>query len=97
MSYNKISEKLRRQFEEIVGKAYCFNDKEIIWTYAFGGSIFEIDWMPELILIPQNRNQVSDILKLANKKKIPVTPRGSGTSLSAGSQTPVEVRSLTSA
>ena len=85
MSYNKISEKLRRQFEEIVGKAYCFNEKEIIWTYAFGGAIFEKEWMPELILMPQNSEQVARILKLANKKKIPVTPRGTGTSLSGES------------
>ena len=88
MPYNKISEKLRLQFEEIVGKAYCFNEKEIIWTYAFGGAIFEKEWMPELILMPQNSEQVSKILKLANKKRIPVTPRGTGTSLSAGTQTP---------
>jgi len=88
MTYNKISEKLRQQFEEIVGKAYCFNETEIRWTYAFGGAIFEKEWMPELILIPQNSKQVSEILKLANKKRIPVTPRGTGTSLSAGTQTP---------
>jgi len=88
MSYNKISEKLKQQFEEIVGKAYCFDEKEIIWTYAFGGAIFEREWMPELILMPQNAEQVARVLMLANKKRIPVTPRGTGTSLSAGTQTP---------
>ena len=88
MNYNKISEKLKQRFEEIVGKAHSFDEKEIIWTYAFGGAMFEKEWMPDLILLPQDVNQVSEVLKVANKKKIPVTTRGSGTSLSAGTQTP---------
>jgi glycolate oxidase len=50
--------------------------------------MIEPEWFPELILIPQNSNQISEILKLANNNKIPVTPRGSGTSLSAGTLTP---------
>jgi glycolate oxidase len=40
--------------------------------------------LPEAIVIPENVNQVSDILKTANQHKIPVYPRGSGTNLSAG-------------
>ncbi len=83
--YNKISKTIIKQFKEIVGKDLCHSDYEIRWTYAFGGTIFEKNWIPELILIPQTTEQVSKILKIANKNKIPVTPRGSGTSLSGGS------------
>ncbi len=83
--YSKISKKLYQQFKEIVGQEYCFSDYEIRWTYAFGGTIFNKNWIPDLILMPQSTKQVSKILKLANENKIPVTPRGSGTSLSAGS------------
>ncbi|MFX0072045.1 MAG: FAD-linked oxidase C-terminal domain-containing protein [Candidatus Hermodarchaeota archaeon] len=83
LKYNKISESLSRKFKEIVGEAYAFSEYEIRWTYAFGPTIFEKNWIPELVLLPQSTEQVSRILKLANDNKIPVYPRGSGTSLSA--------------
>jgi len=83
-NYNKITEKLYQQFKEIVGHNFCFSEYEIRWTYAFGGTIFEKDWIPELVLMPQSTKQISKVLKIANENKIPITPRGSGTSLSAG-------------
>ena len=86
--YNKISEKLHRKFKEIVGSDSYFSDFEIRWTYAFGGTIFQKGWIPDLILLPRTTEQISKILKLANDNKIPVTPRGSGTSLSGGTMTP---------
>ena len=86
--YNKISEQLSHKFKKIVGEKFFFNEFEVRWTYAFGGSIFNKDWVPDLILIPQNSTQISEILKLSNKNNIPVTPRGSGTSLSSGSLSP---------
>ncbi|MCK4287441.1 MAG: FAD-binding oxidoreductase, partial [Candidatus Lokiarchaeota archaeon] len=86
--YNKISESLFQKFEEIVGKKFFFVEEEHRWAYTFGSTMIEPEWIPELILIPQNSTQISEILKLANKNKIPVTPRGSGTSLSAGPLTP---------
>ncbi|MFX1281543.1 MAG: FAD-binding and (Fe-S)-binding domain-containing protein [Promethearchaeota archaeon] len=88
MKYNKITKPLLEQFKTIVGSHFIFDQFEIRWTYAFGGSLFIKDWIPDLILMPQKSQQVSEILKLANKKKIAVTPRGSGTSLSSGSMTP---------
>ena len=88
LSYNEISETLAEKFKQIVGENSYFDEFEIRWTYAFGGSIFYKDWVPDLILMPKNAKQVSEILKLANDYKIPVTPRGSGTSLSSGSLSP---------
>ncbi|KKN35504.1 hypothetical protein LCGC14_0783030 [marine sediment metagenome] len=86
--YNKISKILFEGLKEIVGEDFFFEEYEIRWTYAFGGSIFNKNWIPDLILIPQNKKQISKILKLANKNKIPVIPRGNGTSLSSGSLSP---------
>ncbi|MFX1478289.1 MAG: FAD-linked oxidase C-terminal domain-containing protein [Promethearchaeota archaeon] len=87
-SYNKLTDKLLQKFKNIVGEKYFFTQYEVRFCYAFGGYIFNKNWIPDLILIPQTTVQISEILKLANKSKIPVTPRGSGTSLSSGSLTP---------
>ncbi|MFW9880366.1 MAG: FAD-binding oxidoreductase, partial [Candidatus Thorarchaeota archaeon] len=88
MNFNKISDFLLKKFRKIVGENSCFTQYEIRWAYTFGGSIFNKDWVPDLILMPQNSVQISEVLKLANDNKIAITPRGSGTSLSSGSLTP---------
>lgn len=81
--YNKISKPQFDLLKEIVGKDFIFEEYEIRWTYAFGGSIFNKDWIPDLIIPPQGKNQISEILKAANKNIIPVIPRGNGTSSSS--------------
>src|SRR3954464_13807269 len=40
--------------------------------------------MPLVCVLPSNREQVSAILKYAQKEGVPIVPRGSGTSLSGG-------------
>ncbi|MFX1345297.1 MAG: FAD-binding and (Fe-S)-binding domain-containing protein [Promethearchaeota archaeon] len=88
MNYSKISDSLLEKFKKIVGENSLFNQYEVKFSYAFGGSIFNKEWIPDLILLPQNSKQISEILKLANNNNIAITPRGSGTSLSSGSMTP---------
>jgi glycolate oxidase len=40
--------------------------------------------MPDVVVKPRTAEEISEILKLANLNKIPVTPRGAGTGLSGG-------------
>jgi glycolate oxidase len=40
--------------------------------------------LPDVVVRPENSTSVAQVLKLANEKRIPVTPRGAGTGLSAG-------------
>ena len=87
-TYNEISENLLQEFKKIVGIGSFFPEKEHRWAYTFGSTMIEPEWVPDLILMPHNSQQISEILKLANENRIPVTPRGSGTSLSAGTLTP---------
>lgn len=87
-NYKTLSNSLKERFRTIVGKKSYFDQKEIRWTYAFGGTVFEKEWIPDIVLMPSNRDQIKKILRLANEENIPVTPRGNGTSLSGGAMTP---------
>lgn len=44
-------------------------------------SYHKSEYFPELILLPESTDQVSKIVKLCNKYKVPVIPFGGGTSL----------------
>jgi glycolate oxidase len=41
--------------------------------------------MPDVVVLPENVNQISEVLKFADANRIPVTPRGGGTNRSGGS------------
>jgi glycolate oxidase len=40
--------------------------------------------MPDAVISPRNKQEVAEIVKVCNKYKIPIVPRGSGTNLCAG-------------
>lgn len=40
--------------------------------------------MPDAVVSPRNKQEISEIVKLCNEHKISIVPRGSGTNLSAG-------------
>jgi len=69
---------------QIVGKEDILTEKEDLASYAYDGTT---SWIhePDIVVFPTTTQEVSDILKLANKEGIPVTPRGAGTNVSGGS------------
>ncbi|MCK4401055.1 FAD-binding protein [bacterium] len=82
--YKKINSKIIKRLNEIV-KGNIVSAPGKMQDYAgdeFAGS--SIRKMPEVVVTPQNSNQISEILKLANQERIPVTPRGGGTGLCGG-------------
>ncbi|MFD6210313.1 FAD-binding oxidoreductase [Peribacillus sp. NPDC060253] len=52
------------------------------YCYSYDASFGE--YLPEIVIQPKNAKEISEVVKLANIHKIPVYPRGSGTSLSGG-------------
>jgi glycolate oxidase len=79
-----IEKKVVSQLEKIVGKGAVLTAKEDLNAYSYDGTT---TWahMPDVVVLPTTAEQVSRILKLANEKRIPVTPRGAGTNVSGGS------------
>lgn len=81
--YNKVNEKIIEKIISIVGKENVILEKEALENYAHDETPLYHS-MPEVVVKPENTKQISEIMKLANANLIPVTPRGGGTSLSAG-------------
>lgn len=82
--YEKANNQIIERLKEIV-EGNIISDPGKMQDYA--GDEFSdssIKRMPEVVVKPRNSQQISEILKLANREKIPVTPRGGGTGLCGG-------------
>ncbi len=82
--------------ESIVGKSAVNDSDQARWTYALSeawstvspgltdGLVLDLG-PPDVIVKPKTTEHVVEIVKIANKYKIPVIPRGSGTGNASGS------------
>ncbi len=81
--FNKVTPELLIKFAGIVGQEYVFTDKEKLDENAKDYTE-DLRFYPEVVLQPCLPEEISQILRLCNIEKIPVTPRGAGTGLSGG-------------
>jgi glycolate oxidase len=83
--YNPVNPAHVAALQEIVGEKNVITDPGKLITYS-QDEVTDVRYhhMPEVVVFPENRQQVSDIIRLANRELIPVTPRGGGTGLAAG-------------
>lgn len=70
------------QLQRLVRKENVLMDKAELVCYSYDATCYSS--LPDVVVFPRNSGEVSKIMRLANKKCIPVTPRGAGTSLSGG-------------
>ena len=70
-------------FREIVGEQYVLADEETLFNYSHDETE-DLHYLPEVVVKPSTPAEISAILKVCNREKIPVTPRGAGTGLSGG-------------
>ncbi|MDI3311642.1 MAG: FAD-binding oxidoreductase, partial [Thermoanaerobacterium sp.] len=89
--YNKITNEIVKELEDIVGsKNVIYNNFDAMEAYSHD-EVAEKTYthMPDVVVKPSTAEEISKIMKLANKYMIPVTPRGAGSGLSGGA-VPVE-------
>ncbi len=70
-------------FKKIVGEQFVFLDEESLNHYSHDETE-DLHYLPEVVIKPRTAEEIGAILKICNKEKIPVTPRGAGTGLSGG-------------
>jgi len=79
-----IKESIIVDLQRIVGKENVFTSPECLKTYSYDGTT---TWThkPDVVIFPLNTKALSQVMKLSNREKIAVTPRGGGTNVSGGS------------
>jgi glycolate oxidase len=70
-------------FKKICGDAFVLVDEESLSHFAHDETE-DLHYRPDIVVRPQTPEEISEILKICNREKIPVTPRGAGTGLSGG-------------
>ena len=72
-----VDENLIKELEVIVGPKMVSTTPTVCESYAYSFSL-SIDWVtrPEIVVMPTTTRHVSEIVKLANRYKVPVTPKG---------------------
>ena len=83
MTYSKIDHTILDRFSAITGKEHVLVKQDDLVPYSHDYTE-DLSFFPEVVLKPSTTDQVSEILKICNSLKIPVTPRGAGTGLSGG-------------
>src|SRR5665647_3071845 len=71
------------EFKRICGDRNVLTNIEDMDRYAHDETE-SLHFLPEVVLKPRSAQEISEILKICNRDKIPVTPRGAGTGLSGG-------------
>jgi D-lactate dehydrogenase (cytochrome) len=88
MKYGKVTERELATIRAIVGSERMSTGESVLDLHGKDES-FHSRRRPDVVIWPLSAEEVSQILSLANEKRIPVTPWGAGSSLE-GNPIPVE-------
>lgn len=78
-TYNPLDPSALAELKQIVGEKYVWTDREKLEPYSHDEVTGEkYVHYPEAVVLPANAAEVAEILKLANRRLIPVVPRGAG-------------------
>lgn len=83
--YNEVNQEVLDELGRIVGHDNVLVDREAMFDYSHDEfSLRDISMFPEVVLKPGSAREIGEILRLANSKNIPVTPRGGASGLCGG-------------
>lgn len=83
MQFESVSPEIVRELAAIVGPDHVLTGDEDRAFYSHDETE-DLSFLPEVIVRPATAREVASVLGLANRTRIPVTPRGGGTGLSGG-------------
>jgi glycolate oxidase len=83
MPYNKITPEIIKEITAIVGKEAVMVNRTELEKYSHDETE-DLSYYPEVAVKPKSAQEIAQLLKLCNRRLIPVTPRGGGTGLTGG-------------
>jgi len=88
MSYGKVDESVIERLRKIVGDENVLVAPHHRFLRAASAAPFPLHkWhvhAPDVVVLPGSTEEVAEVVKLANEKKIPIVPRAGGTGLADG-------------
>ena len=83
--YNTLTPEIIKELCSITGKGNVIIDREKLEAYSHDETdAHEYGHSPDALVLPSSTEQTAEIVKLANRHLIPITPRGAGSGLSGG-------------
>ena len=79
----ELARSILKNLQNILGKDYVKTNKEELVCYSYDAT--GKSYLPDAVVFPGSEKQISQVLTLANKNLIRVTPRGSGSGMTGGS------------
>jgi FAD/FMN-containing dehydrogenase len=76
-----VDKEIVRELSKIVGEDYISTRKDVLLAYSTSASMSYETVLPGAVVRPGSTNELSEVLKITSKHKIPVTPRSGGSSL----------------
>ncbi|MFH2075368.1 MAG: FAD-binding oxidoreductase, partial [Pseudomonadota bacterium] len=81
--YRKVDARIVTALHQIVGEGNVLIGNEKMEPYTHD-EVVGLHADPEIVVKATSAEQISEIIKLAQQERVPVTPRGAGTGLSGG-------------
>lgn len=78
-----IAKDIADEFRSIVGNHWFLDTPEDLATYSYDG--FLPEFMPDAVIVPGSTEEISKIMRAANREKIKIVPRGAGTNICGSS------------
>ena len=84
-TYNPVTEEVLVALREVLGAENVKIDEETLDRYKTDEETDpRYHHLPEVVVLPGSTEEVAEVMKIANKYLVPVTPRSAGTSVSCG-------------
>ena len=81
--YQAVTPEIVAALREIAGEGAVLTDAEALDTYSHDETV-GLRAAPEVVVRVTSAEQVAEVLRLAQRERVPVTPRGAGYGLSGG-------------
>jgi glycolate oxidase len=78
-----MQDSIIKEITGIVGPEQVLAREEDRWLYSYDAT--DLTHLPDLVVFPGSAAEIAAIVKLANRRRFPVVPRGAGTGRAGGS------------